>query len=311
MNAFARPLVALTLLSVSLAIPSAAAAAFPGKNGDIAYQRFYKGGSEIFSANPRTGKAQRLTSNAIKSGESIAAASPSFGPDGKRITFTNAVKVSVGHARSNNLFVMRADGSHPKQLTDLSSDQFLPTFSADGKMIAVSDGDETYVQRSNGKGKATKLTARLPNGGVGATFSPDGTKVAIASSDGGDSDIFLLDVDGSSPVNLTADSDANEYSPDFSPDGSRIAFTTGRDDPEGDVWVMSADGSDEQPVAAKPGIEDSQPAFSPDGTKIAYTSRRNKRAGVGIFIVASTGGTPRNLPHTRGAEDPSWGVASR
>lgn len=205
---------------------------------------------------------------------------------------------------------MGADGSRPKQLTFSTQHLDLPSFSADGRKIAYSDGPDSYVMRANGKGKATNLTARLPHGGFGAVFSPDGTKVAVTSYDGGDSDIFLIDADGSNPVNLTAGSDAGEAWPDFSPDGSRIAFTTLRNDDDGDLWVMNADGTGEYPVAAKADVVEDQPSFSPDGKQIAYTSQRGPHKAYGIFIVSSAGGKPRKLAHTGNAENPSWGVSS-
>lgn len=286
-----------------------AALAAPGENGDIAYDRFYKGGSEIFSIDPATGKSQRLTSKAIRSGDSIAASSPSFSPDGRRIVFTNAVKVSGAHARRNNVFVMRADGSNPRQLTRSQSHLSSVTFTADGKRVSYVKRNETFVMKLDGSEK-TNITAALPGAGVGATFSPDGTKVAVTTSDGGDADIVVMNVDGTDPVNVTAASDAGEYSPDFSPDGSQLAFVTDRDDFNGDVWVMNADGSSPAPVAALDDVEDGEPSFSPDGTKLAYSSRLDDSAAIKVFTIGLDGSDRTQLPKTGSSSSgPDWGIA--
>ena len=295
--------------AVAALAPPSADAAFPGRNGEIAYARPYKGGVEIFSSNPRTGKSQRLTSKAILDGDSMATADPAVGPDGKRIAFANFVRTKGIGGRRSDIYLMRADGSHFKRLTRTAASESLPAFSADGKFVAYSLRGKTYVVKANGRGGRTELTAELPNGGVGAVFSPDGSKVAVTSSDGGDADIFVIDADGSNPVNVTAASDAFEFSPDFSPDGSRIAFISDRNDFAGDLFTMAADGSDVVAVAGGDGLEAASPAYSPDGDQIAYETRLKDSGAVRVAVVAAAGGTPEALPRTGGFSlEPSWGV---
>jgi TolB protein len=296
------------LCAVAVLAPPADAA-FPGRNGDIAYARYYKHGQEIFSANARTGKAVRLTSKAILDGQTMAAGHPSFGPDGKRIVFTNAVRTKATGGRRNDVYVMRSDGSHVKRLTTTERGESVPAFTADGTMVAYTLGNKTYLIKANGKGGRTELTASLPNGGIGATFSPDGTKVAVTSSEGGDSDIYVMNADGSGPVNVTATSSSDEYSPDFSPDGARLAFISDRDDAYGDLFTMAADGSDVRSVVANDGIETDGPAYSPDGEQIAVETRANSRGAVKVFTVDADGGALTELPHTGAVSlEPSWGA---
>ena len=57
--------------------------------------------------------------------------------------------------------------------------------------------------------------------------------------------------------------------PDYSPDGTRIVFTSNRDQ-QGEIYVMNADGSGQKRLTRRPG-DDWSPSFSPDGTRIAFT----------------------------------------
>jgi TolB protein len=66
---------------------------------------------------------------------------------------------------------------------------------------------------------------------------------------------------------------AGNVDPSFSPDGSRIVFTSFRDG-NAEVYVMSADGSGQTRLTNDP-TPDSEPVFSPDGTKIAFQSFRD------------------------------------
>ena len=78
-----------------------------------------------------------------------------------------------------------------------------------------------------------------------------------------------MDADGSNVVRLTT-SPALDRFPIFSPDGTKIAFTSNRDG-NTEIYVMNADGTDQTRITNRPG-GDSQPNWSPDGTRIAWRS---------------------------------------
>ena len=90
-----------------------------------------------------------------------------------------------------------------------------------------------------------------------------------------------MDADGSNVTNLTAANGGAGFEDDdpaFSPDGTKIAFTSNRSSGT-EVWVMDADGSDPEQLTDQAGA-DQHPAFSPDGTKIAFDARRGSRTDV-------------------------------
>ena len=82
-------------------------------------------------------------------------------------------------------------------------------------------------------------------------------------------ELFLINADGSNPVNLTNTPDVDEMYPHASPDGSKICFVT--DEGTGrrkvrNVYYMNIDGTERLKVAQNA----RQPCWNVDGTKIAY-----------------------------------------
>lgn len=82
-------------------------------------------------------------------------------------------------------------------------------------------------------------------------------------------EIYLMNADGSDQVRLT-DNPAEDFLAAWSPDGTRIAFTSRRDE-NAEIYVMDADGSNLTRLTNN-SDDDIRPAWSPDGELIAFTS---------------------------------------
>ena len=117
-------------------------------------------------------------------------------------------------------------------------------------------------------------------------------------------EIYMMDADGSNPVNLTKHS-AGDYSPAVSPDGTRIAFSTRRDG-NLEIYMMNAHGSNPANLTKHPAEDVGAPAWSPDGKKIAFS--RGGQIGGQIYVMNADGSNPVNLTNEPGFDDftPAW-----
>ncbi len=123
----------------------------------------------------------------------------------------------------------------------------------------------------NADGSGLRRLTRGPAWDGGPAWSPDGRKIAftrtIPPGEGSgpwQSDVYVINVDGSGERNLTGDGVSS--GPVWSPDGQKIAFTSWRDGKPG-IYVMNADGSGRRRLMRNGG---GLPSWSPDGRKIAF-----------------------------------------
>ncbi len=150
----------------------------------------------------------------------------------------------------------------------------------------------------------TQLT-RKPGQEIYPNLSPDGKLLLYADAEAGSWDIYLQRVNGTTPINLTQDSAANDTQPAFSPDGEQIAFRSDRDG--GGIFIMGATGENVRRLVNF----GNNPAWSPDGQEIAYSkgsfarpSERGNYPGPLYAVKIATGET-RQVTETD-AVQPNW-----
>lgn len=113
-----------------------------------------------------------------------------------------------------------------------------------------------------------------------------------------DEDVWVADVDGSNPINLTNSPDQREAEARWSPDRQRIVYEYNQDRfvSPSDIVVMKADGSGVTNLTPNtPDWGDSEPDWSPDGTRIAFRSGRS--GGGDLWTMAPDGTQLAQLTH--------------
>jgi TolB protein len=269
----------------------------------------------IWTMNPDGSSAAPLSR--LTAANTIAS-NPVWSPDGSKIAYESTGALDGSDAaspnHSRNIWVVDADGSNPKPLTRITAvaGGFNPKWSPDGSKIAYEsdravDGSDAFntnrtfniwVMNADGSG-ATPLTRNtaLSANSLQPAFSPDSSKVVFCSSgalDGSDAvntnfalNIWLINADGSGAIPLTRLTalGSDSVTPVFSPDGSKIAFSSHRaldgsnamnTNDNDNIWTINRDGTQAAPVtrltAFLAGAE--LPLWSPDGSKISFFSSR-------------------------------------
>ena len=156
---------------------------------------------------------------------------------------------------------MNPDGTGQAQLT--TGADLDPVWSPDGQRVAFVRGRAAvYVVNANGTGE-TPVTSPVPNEVATPTWSPDGQRIAYTVHAGGQSDIWVVNVDGSNPTQIT-DTAADETDLTWSPDGTRIAYTV-----NASGFTIRPDGSDPR-FLPFPDPEVYQQDWSPDGSRMVF-----------------------------------------
>jgi Tol biopolymer transport system component len=289
-----------------------AQATFPGKNGKIVFTYTFhnfldegmKVTSDIYTVNPDGTKLTNLTAD---TSTSASEGGPAWSPDGAKIAFASTLN-SKSVLGSNDIYVMDADGSNPKRLTNnVYRFQGVGSWSPDGAKMVLSCYRTVWghneICRVDADGSNIIRLTTSENSEAPA-WSPDGTKIAFTGSGG----IHTMNPDGSNQTLAIAGGDQ----PDWSPDGTKIAYSrypSGQS--HSDIFIANADGSN--PVNLTARISNTSyeavPAWSPEGTQIAFASNLHEydAENYEIFVIDADGRNLKRLTHTPVTNwDPDW-----
>jgi Tol biopolymer transport system component len=311
---------AVMAAALILAAISPVAATYPGTtNGKLAFaMRDSAGNAQINVAEPDGTGLQALTTGAYFH------ACAAWSADGTTIAYCS------NETGPFEIWTMAADGTSQTQLTKLGGAALFPDFSPDGTTIAF-DGTQGAETRSQIRtvdtatgatvSVLTSCEAAEPDcSNAYAAWSPDGSQIAFihaaatdADGNATGTDVWVMDADGGNAHALTTDGTPKDQLPDWSPDGTQIAYEV-RSLGTGSIWVMNSDGSDPYQVAGCDASDPTPcaagdlfgPAWSPDGQQIAYVSQMSDTDRP-VMVMNADGSDAHRLTEGEGVQFvPGW-----
>jgi dipeptidyl aminopeptidase/acylaminoacyl peptidase len=287
---------------------------------------------------------------------------PQCAPDGKTVAFVvSQIDVKEDKPGGGHIWTVGLDGQNERQITSSTESESAPRFSPDGKYLSFTSsrpgkakGNQVWLlDRSGGEAfQLTEIKGRLQ----GYEWSPDSKRLALVVADpdpdapetpdpkkapkpividrykykqdvqgyllsGRHTFIYLFDIPTKSFDRLTTGK-ADESSPSWSPDGTRIAFMSNRHadpdrEPSSQLFVVEAKKESVEkaltPETSRGGR--GKPEWSPDGKWIALLEGDDKKFGAygmeHLALVASEGsGAPLRVTASealdRGVSQPRW-----
>lgn len=289
---------------------TANAAAYPTAQATGTAQAF---GSAPFTVTAGQTATVTLTMATTVTKLSVAAQSPS---------------ITAGSSTSLNITATDGAGSvvllAPADLSYATSSSAIATV-ANGTVTGVGAGTATITVSEAGTNISGTTTVTVSGSQLGpqlVSFSSDRNGVQITLPTGQLSktlDVYTMHTDGTSVVQLTHnDQGGSSQDGSFSPDGTHIAFSSDRDDPNHvytHIYTMLTNGTGVTRLTDLQAI-DVNPRVSPDGTKILFASDRNDPSPTNpaathyeIYVMNADGTNVTrltNTPTTVTNFDPEW-----
>jgi Tol biopolymer transport system component len=227
--------------------------------------------------------------------------SPAFSPDGKSLAFLRAAASGV-----DDVYVAPVQGGTPHRITSDNRNALSVAWTPDGRYLVFSSDRRrnSVLWRVRASGGEPERIPAVAENAADPIFARDG-RMAYAQVFQ-DANIWRVETaEGKPPVKVIS-STQYDSSPQFSPDGSRVAFRSNRSG-SNEIWVTDSNGQIPVQLTRFAGPLTGTPRWSPDGMNIAFDTRPEGQAD--IYVVSSIGGTPRRVTKSEAEHVvPSWSI---
>ena len=137
-------------------------------------------------------------------------------------------------------------------------------------------------------------------------FSPNGRTVVYSLTQGGNTDLYTMDIGSGASTRLTT-APSIETAPSYSPDGSQIVFESDRSGTP-QLYIMSAGGGEARRISFGEGRYGT-PVWSPRGDLVAFTTQ--SKGSFHIGVMRTDGSEERLLTASFLDEGPTWAPNGR
>jgi dipeptidyl aminopeptidase/acylaminoacyl peptidase len=235
--------------------------------------------------------------------------SPRWNPDGKSLAFLSSrpaeatpaaspapgsAPVGTAEPTRTQVYLLSMNGGEAKRITNLKTGVSIFRWSPDGTRLVVVSRVGPSDNRSDSRSENKDRSDVRHYKNTSYKFNDTGW------FDDRRTHLWVVEVTSGSPKQITEGDDWNDSDPQWSPDGTRLAFVSNRTGKEyeenrnTDVWVISAEGGKLTKISDHDEA-DNQPRWSPDGKWIAFTGEVHDRDHPKIWLAPATGGAPSVL----------------
>jgi Tol biopolymer transport system component/serine/threonine protein kinase len=258
------------------------------------------GGSALFLLSVKTGQRRQIT---FPPAGDIGDHCVSVSPDGSKLLFRRAGLRPEWSGRDYLLAIEAGHGDVAETALNRCG-----AWTADGERVVYPSGLAMWTVPAEKTSATPSLVIETGRGANWPDVARSAARMAYARKVGGDLELWKLGVseagEASGAAVKFASAWRDEFTPSYSPDGTKVALSAGRAE-TAEIWTCNRDGSGCTQLTWTDSANTGDPSWSPDGRFIAYYSTLSGRAR--IYTIPATGGSAQAV--TAADEDsirPSW-----